>query len=88
MMLKPRQLFLLRRFLNTTSVIVEPVRDVPRTSVDPEEIARFTSMADEWLDENGPMKILHAFNRVRVPWIVEEMKKVRFTHFSNTQSPF
>lgn len=68
----------LRRFVSTSNVVVEP-NDTPlkRTSVDPAEIQRFTTMADEWLDENGPMKILHAFNRVRIPWIVDELKKVR-----------
>lgn len=70
---------LLRRFFNTTATIVEPsgvVVNEARSSVDSAEIGRFTVLANEWLDENGPMKILHAFNRVRIPWIVDELKKV------------
>jgi hypothetical protein len=68
--------------LHNSSISVNPTlhKDVNPTfnarTVDPAEIGRFTNMANEWLDENGPMKILHAFNRVRVPWIVGEMKKV------------
>jgi ubiquinone biosynthesis O-methyltransferase len=91
-MLGPRRFIIsgcLRRFLSTNvivepanvivapaNVIVEPAH-VARTSVDPAEIGRFTNMANEWLDENGPMKILHAFNRVRIPWIVDELKRHR-----------
>jgi hypothetical protein len=67
----------LRRFVSTTGVVVEPNDTLlKRTSVDPGEIQRFTAMASEWLDEDGPMKILHAFNKVRIPWIVGELKKV------------
>jgi 2-polyprenyl-3-methyl-5-hydroxy-6-metoxy-1,4-benzoquinol methylase len=66
-------MFSLGRLLNTTATIVEPIA---RTSVDPAEIGHFTAMAEDWLDESGPMKVLHAFNRVRIPWIVDELKRV------------
>jgi 2-polyprenyl-3-methyl-5-hydroxy-6-metoxy-1,4-benzoquinol methylase len=74
----------LRRLVSTTGVVVEP-NETPlkRTSVDPAEIQRFAVMANEWLDENGPMKILHAFNRVRIPWIVDELKKVNLDILRN-----
>lgn len=38
-------------------------------SVDPEEIAHFTAMADEWWDETGKFKPLHKFNPIRIGYI-------------------
>lgn len=54
-----------------------------KTSIDPVEIQCFTAMANGWFDENGPMRILHAFNRVRIPWIVDELKKVTLNPLIN-----
>ncbi|KRX65249.1 Hexaprenyldihydroxybenzoate methyltransferase, mitochondrial, partial [Trichinella sp. T9] len=30
---------------------------------------RFSNLSQNWWDEQGPMKLLHSFNSVRVPWI-------------------
>ncbi|MGI9506564.1 MAG: bifunctional 2-polyprenyl-6-hydroxyphenol methylase/3-demethylubiquinol 3-O-methyltransferase UbiG [Geminicoccaceae bacterium] len=38
-------------------------------SVDPEEIARFDALAEDWWDENGPMAPLHKLNPVRLAYI-------------------
>ncbi|CAD5227849.1 unnamed protein product [Bursaphelenchus xylophilus] len=48
----------------------------PSTSrADPDEIRRFDSLASEWMNENGPMKPLHSMNRIRVPWITNELNE-------------
>lgn len=38
-------------------------------SVDPEEIARFDALAEDWWDENGPMAPLHKLNPIRLAYI-------------------
>lgn len=40
-------------------------------TADPEEIARFDAMADEWWDETGPAAPLHALNPARISAIRE-----------------
>jgi 2-polyprenyl-6-hydroxyphenyl methylase / 3-demethylubiquinone-9 3-methyltransferase len=41
----------------------------PRSTVDPEEVARFSALADEWWDPRGKMGMLHKFNPVRLGFI-------------------
>src|SRR6202167_1500460 len=38
-------------------------------SVDPEEVAKFTAMAEEWWDPTGKFAPLHKFNPVRLGFI-------------------
>ncbi|HWT96495.1 MAG TPA: bifunctional 2-polyprenyl-6-hydroxyphenol methylase/3-demethylubiquinol 3-O-methyltransferase UbiG [Terriglobales bacterium] len=38
----------------------------PTGTADPDEIARFTAVADAWWDPHGAFKLVHAFNKVRV----------------------
>lgn len=38
-------------------------------SIDPDEVSRFAAMAEEWWDENGPMRPLHRLNPVRLAYI-------------------
>jgi 2-polyprenyl-6-hydroxyphenyl methylase/3-demethylubiquinone-9 3-methyltransferase len=38
-------------------------------SIDPEEVAKFTAMADEWWDPHGKFRPLHKFNPVRLGFI-------------------
>ena len=40
-----------------------------RSSVDPDEIAKFTRLAAEWWDPNGKFRPLHQFNPVRLGFI-------------------
>lgn len=42
-------------------------------SVDPEEIANFAAMADEWWDEHGKFKPLHKFNPIRIQFIRDQV---------------
>ena len=46
-----------------------PPREAPAGSVDADEVARFAAIADEWWDEKGPMKPLHALNPTRIAFI-------------------
>ena len=47
-------------------------------TVDPVEIATFERLSHEWMDEEGHFKPLHAYNRLRVPWIVNGLGKVGY----------
>lgn len=42
---------------------------VKAKSVDPDEIANFEAMAEEWWDENGKFKPLHKFNPIRIGYV-------------------
>lgn len=43
-----------------------------RTTVDPEEVARFAGFADEWWSRRGKMRALHKFNPVRLAFIRDQ----------------
>jgi 2-polyprenyl-6-hydroxyphenyl methylase/3-demethylubiquinone-9 3-methyltransferase len=55
------------------------------TSIDPNEIEKFSKMADEWWDEKGKFKPLHKFNPIRLKYIVETIKEQFF--LSNSYLP-
>ncbi len=59
----------------------------PAETVDPEEIAKFSAMADEWWDPRGKFRPLHKFNPVRLEYIRREV-----CHFKGldalSQTPF
>lgn len=40
-----------------------------KTTIDPEEVAKFSAIADEWWDPFGKFKPLHKFNPVRLAYI-------------------
>ncbi len=42
-------------------------------SVRPEEIARFSALAERWWDSTGPMRPLHMMNPVRAEWITRHI---------------
>jgi 2-polyprenyl-6-hydroxyphenyl methylase/3-demethylubiquinone-9 3-methyltransferase len=61
-----------------TSAPTDMPQDIPlnaasspatNASVCPEEIARFSALAQQWWDPAGPMRPLHAMNTVRTEWI-------------------
>lgn len=39
------------------------------STLDPEEIEKFSKLADQWWDPNGSFKVLHRFNPVRLGWL-------------------
>ncbi len=47
------------------------------TTIDPEDVARFSAIADEWWDPNGKFKPLHRFNPIRLHYIRDRI----CTHF-------
>ena len=45
------------------------------TTINKEEIQKFSNLADEWWDVNGKFKPLHMFNPIRIEYILEKTKK-------------
>ena len=56
------------------------------TTINKEEIQKFSKLANEWWDPNGKFKPLHMFNPIRVEYILEKIKQ----HFkiSNHKASF
>lgn len=46
-----------------------------RSTIDSQEVEKFTLMAEEWWDESGKFRPLHLLNPVRVSYILETIKK-------------
>ncbi len=45
------------------------------TTINKEEIQKFSRLAEEWWDVNGKFKPLHMFNPVRIEYITENIKR-------------
>ena len=45
------------------------------TTINKDEIQKFSNLADEWWDVNGKFKPLHMFNPIRIDYILEEISK-------------
>ena len=45
------------------------------TTINKEEIQKFSNLADEWWDVNGKFKPLHMFNPIRIEYILDEVSK-------------
>jgi 2-polyprenyl-6-hydroxyphenyl methylase / 3-demethylubiquinone-9 3-methyltransferase len=45
------------------------------TTINKEEIQKFSKLADEWWDVNGKFKPLHMFNPIRIEYIAENIKQ-------------
>mgnify|MGYP000704414922 FL=1 len=45
------------------------------TTINKEEIQKFSNLAEEWWDVNGKFKPLHMFNPIRIEYITENIKK-------------
>ncbi|MEO9969051.1 MAG: bifunctional 2-polyprenyl-6-hydroxyphenol methylase/3-demethylubiquinol 3-O-methyltransferase UbiG [Hyphomonadaceae bacterium] len=56
-------------------------------SIDQEEVAKFTAMADEWWDPRGKFKPLHKFNPVRLGFIRDTLES-HFTLEKGKKTPF
>ena len=44
------------------------------TTINKEEIQKFSKLADEWWDVNGKFKPLHMFNPIRIEYITDSIK--------------
>ena len=45
------------------------------TTINKEEIQKFSKLADEWWDVNGKFKPLHMFNPTRIEYIADNIKR-------------
>ena len=45
------------------------------TTINKEEIQKFSKLADEWWDVKGKFKPLHMFNPIRIEYITDNIKK-------------
>ena len=45
------------------------------TTINKDEIQKFSKLADEWWDVNGKFKPLHMFNPIRIDYILDEISK-------------
>ena len=45
------------------------------TTINKEEIQKFSNLADEWWDVKGKFKPLHMFNPIRIEYITTQIKK-------------
>ena len=45
------------------------------TTINKEEIQKFSNLAQEWWDVNGKFKPLHMFNPIRIEYMLENIKK-------------
>ena len=52
------------------------------TTINKEEIQKFSKLAEEWWDVNGKFKPLHMFNPVRIEYILD----IVASHFSKDLS--
>jgi 2-polyprenyl-6-hydroxyphenyl methylase/3-demethylubiquinone-9 3-methyltransferase len=50
--------------------------DAGRGTADPEQIARFNALAEEWWKPNGAFKVVHAFNQARVTCLRERLPEL------------
>ena len=44
------------------------------TTINKEEIQKFSNLAEEWWDVNGKFKPLHMFNPIRIEYITEKIR--------------
>ena len=44
------------------------------TTINKEEIQKFSKLAEEWWDVNGKFKPLHMFNPIRIKYITDKIK--------------
>ena len=47
-----------------------------RTTINKEEIDKFSKIADEWWDPDGKFKPLHKFNPIRIKYIRDSLIKI------------
>jgi 2-polyprenyl-6-hydroxyphenyl methylase/3-demethylubiquinone-9 3-methyltransferase len=57
------------------------------SSIDPEDVARFTAIADQWWDPTGKFAPLHRFNPVRLTFI-RDQALARFGRDPKARAPF
>lgn len=53
-------------------------------SIDPNEVEKFSRIADEWWDETGKFKPLHQFNPIRISYLKRKIEE-KFTKISDVR---
>uniref|UniRef100_A0A1A8HYE2 Ubiquinone biosynthesis O-methyltransferase, mitochondrial n=2 Tax=Nothobranchius kuhntae TaxID=321403 RepID=A0A1A8HYE2_NOTKU len=66
--------------LHQSGVAMPSARFASHTTVDPEEVKRFQSLANKWWDEQGGFAALHAMNDLRVPFVRDNLLNVQWEH--------
>lgn len=66
---------------------MEPGMQPEPTTIDPDEVAKFESMAAEWWDPNGKFKPLHMLNPCRLDYITSQIA-AEFDRDLATPEPF
>uniref|UniRef100_I3IU63 Ubiquinone biosynthesis O-methyltransferase, mitochondrial n=1 Tax=Oreochromis niloticus TaxID=8128 RepID=I3IU63_ORENI len=61
---------------NASFLFVCFVRSASHSTVDPDELRKFQSLANKWWDEQGEFAALHAMNDLRVPFIRDNLLNV------------
>ncbi|KAF3691571.1 Ubiquinone biosynthesis O-methyltransferase, mitochondrial [Channa argus] len=56
-------------------------KSASRSTVDPDELKKFWSLASKWWDERGEFAALHAMNDLRVPFIRDNLLNVHRAHY-------
>ena len=56
------------------------------TTINKEEIQKFSDLAEEWWDVKGKFKPLHMFNPIRIEYIVENIKQ--HFNYNNKENNF
>lgn len=76
--------------MNSHAIMPEPTSQIPSntstSTIDAEEVARFSRIAEEWWDENGKFKPLHRLNPLRIGTIRDQML-AHFGKAANSPSP-
>lgn len=57
-----------------------------KSSADPEEVAHFNALADEWWKSDGAFKTVHAFNKTRTDYLAQHLP-VLFGRDPNQEKP-
>jgi 2-polyprenyl-6-hydroxyphenyl methylase/3-demethylubiquinone-9 3-methyltransferase len=58
---------------HAVTLMARPTTVRSTSTIDPAEVARFSALAAEWWDANGPMRPLHKLNPIRLGWIKEQI---------------
>ena len=53
------------------------------TTINQEEIQKFSKLAEEWWDVSGKFKPLHMFNPFRIEYIIENIKRHFNVNYKN-----
>ena len=64
---------------STTTPTQPSVAPTAGQNVDPNEVAKFTKLADEWWDKQGAFATLHEINPLRLNWITDAVNEIMAT---------